>query len=218
MNNVLQSVLLVLFIVLNTLLLYLFLLQLPYGVDALASSLSHWSELSPRIGVVATMALAIAVITFLLVRRLPGSFKSSFVYFRRRFAHPGHRAFFGGKDPGFEREPLLKAHPEIHDSAYNPQVQMEVWKRLYRQNATAPLVVGTTGSWRLLRNLYFVAVVFLLSFIIAWPLNHGVPTALALTYLFIYGAQTLFLLFSARKTGERLTHNVMAAALSIKPQ
>ncbi len=216
MNKVFQSALLVLFIVLNTLLLYLFLLQLPYGVDAFVSSLTHWSQLSPRIDVVAAVALAIAVITYLLVQRLPASWKNGLLYFRRRFAHPGHRAFFGGKDPGFEREPLLQAHPEIHDSAYNPQVQMQVWKRLYQQNANSDLVVGTAGSWRLLRNLFLVALVFLLSFIVAWPLNLGVPTVLAMSYLFIYGAQTIFLLFSARKTGERLANNVLATALGLK--
>ncbi|MGI9293894.1 MAG: hypothetical protein ACR2PS_07910, partial [Pseudomonadales bacterium] len=192
MNKVLQRVLLVLFTVLNTLLLYLFLLQLPYGVDAFVSSLTHWSELSPRIGAVAVIAFAIAAVTLYLVQRLPASWKSSLVYFRLRFAHPGHRVFFGGKNPGFEREPLLKAHPEIHDSAYNPQVQMQVWKRLYQQNAKATLVAGTAGSWRLLRNLYLVSQVFLWSFIVAWPLNPSVPPVLAMSYLFIYGAQSLF--------------------------
>ncbi|MGI9287250.1 MAG: hypothetical protein ACR2P1_17840 [Pseudomonadales bacterium] len=216
MNKVFQSVLLVLFIALNTILLYLFLLQLPYGVNAFVSSLTHWSELSPRIDTVATVALAIAVITFLLTQRLPASWKSGLLYFRRRFAHPGHRAFFGGKDPGFEREPLLKAYPEIHDSAYNPEVQMQVWKRLYQQNANAVLVASTAGSWRFLRNLYLVSLVFLSSFLVTWPLNLGVPIALAMMYLFIYGAQAIFLLFSARKTGERLANNVMATALGVK--
>lgn len=215
MNKVLQRILLVSFTVLNALLLYLFLLQLPYGVDTFVSSLTHWSEMSPRIVVVAAIACAMAAITLLLVQRLPSKWKSSLLYFQPHYGHPGHRAFFGGKEPGFEREPLLKAHPEIHDSAYNPQVQMRVWKRLYQQNATAALVAGTAGSWRLLRNLYLVSVVFLVSFIVAWPLNLGVPAVLALSYLFIYGAQAMFLLFSARKTGQRLATNVMAAALGI---
>ncbi len=217
MNKTIQRILLVSFTILNTLLLYLFLLQLPYGVDTFVSSLTHWSDMSPRIGTVAAIAFAIAAIALLLVERLPTKWKSSLAYFRRHYAHPGHRAFFGGgKNPGFDRKPLLQAYPEIHDSAYNPQVQMQVWKRLYQQNATADLVAGTAGSWRLLRNLYLVSVVFLLSFIVAWPLNLGVPAALAMAYLFIYGAQALFLLFSARKTGERLANNVMAAALGIE--
>ncbi len=217
MNEVFQRMLLVIFNLLNTVLLFLFLLQLPYGVDSLVSSLTHWSELSPGINIVAAVAFAVATAALLLVQRLPGRFKSSLLYFRRQHAHPGHRIFFGGKNPGFEREPLLKAHPEIHDSAYNPQVQMQVWQRLYQQNANSDLVVGTAGSWRLLRNLYLVSVVFLICFFGAWSLNLGVPTILAMSYLFIYGTQTIFLFFSARKTGERLANNVLAAALGIKP-
>ena len=218
MNNVFHRILLVVFNILNTILLFLFLLQLPYGMDSLVSSLTHWAELSPAIGIAAAVAFTMATIALLLVQRLPGRLKNSLLYFRGDFAHPGHRVFFGGKSPGFEREPLLQAHPEIHDSAYNPQVQMQVWQRLYQQNAKRDLVVGTANSWQLLRNLYLIALVFLVSFFVAWSLNFGVPTVLAMSYLFIYGTQTIFLLFSARKTGERLANNVLAAALNIAPK
>lgn len=217
MNKSLHTVLLVMFTTINAILLYLFLLQLPYGVEPFVSSLTHWSALRPRIDVVAAIAVFIAVVAFLIVRRLPASWKSTLVYFQLRFAHPGHRVFFGGKNPGFEREPLLQAYPEIHDSAYNPEVQMRVWRTLYKQHAAADLVAGTASSWRLLRGLYLVAVVFFLSFLIAWPLNRGVPVTLTLMYVFIFGTQTLFLLFSARKSGNRLANNVLAAALGLKP-
>ncbi len=215
MNEVFHRMLLVVFNLLNTILLFLFLLQLPYGVDSLVSSLTHWSQLSPGISIAAAIAFTIATTALLLVQRLPGKFKSSLLYFRRNFAHPGHRVFFGGKGPGFEREPLLQAHPEIHDSAYNPQVQMQVWRRLYQQNAKSDLVVGTVSSWRLLRNLYLIALVFLIAFFVTWPFNSGVPTVLAMSYLFIYGVQVIFLMLSARKTGGRLANNVLASALGI---
>ena len=217
-NNFLSNLIYIAFTVVNTILLYLFLLQLPYGMDTLAFSLRHWSEASPRIDIVAAISVAIAIITLFLVKRLDNEWKSRLLYCRQQFAHPGHHAFFGGKEPGFDREPLEKRYPEVRDSAYNPQVQMRVWTRLYRKHAKAPLVVGTYRSWLLLQNLYLISLVFLTVFLVAWPLNFGVPSVLAVSYIFIYGVQLLFLMFSARGTGTRLEYNVLAEELGIKQE
>lgn len=217
-NKLLQGVLFGVFIVINTVLLYLFLLQLPYGLDSFAFSLLHWSEISPRIEIVAVISICVAIITLVLAKRLDSEWKSRLVCFRRQFAHPGHRAFFGGKDPGFDLKPLLIAYPEVRDSAYNPQVQMQVWMRLFKKHAKAPLVTGTYRSWLFLRDLYLISLVFLAAFLVAWPLNIGIPGVLAASYSFIYGAQWLFLMFSARGTGTRLEFNVLAEELHIKPQ
>ena len=215
-NNFLKRFFWGLFIIVNTVLLYLFLLQLPYGMDTLVLSLRRWSDISPRIEFVAAIALSVAVITVLLLKYLDSEWKSRLVYFRRQFAHPGHRAFFGGKDPGFDRKPLYAAYPEVRDSAYNPQVQIRVWKRLFKRHAKAPLVIGTYHSWLFLRDLYLISLVFMVAFLVAWPLNFGVPVALATSYIFIYGAQLLFLMFSARGTGTRLESNVLAEELGIQ--
>ncbi|MEN8131007.1 MAG: hypothetical protein ABFS45_12595 [Pseudomonadota bacterium] len=216
-NTLLKRILYTVFTAVNTALLYLFLLQLPFGVDALSFSLRHWSKFSPRIEFAAIISIAIAITTLILVRYLDGEWKSRLVYFRHQFAQPGYRAFFGGRDPGFDRRPLEKAYPEVRDSAYNPQVQLRVWTRLYKKHANASLVIGTYHSWVLLRDLYLISLVFLIAFLLAWPLNFGVPAVLVLSYIFIFGAQFLFLMFSARGTGSRLECNVLAEALAIKP-
>ena len=217
-NNFLKRLFFGVFITVNAVLLYLFLLQLPYGMDTFAFSLRRWSDISPRIQIVAAISCSVALITVLLMKYLDSEWKSRLVYFRRQFAHPGHRAFFGGKDPGFDRKPLYAAHPEVRDSAYNPQVQIEVWMRLFKRHANAPLVTGTYHSWLFLRDLYLISLVFLAAFLVAWPLNFGVPVALALSYVFIYGAQLLFLMLSARGTGMRLECNVLAEELGIQPE
>jgi hypothetical protein len=176
----------------------------------------HWSQLSPRTEIVAAISIVPALAALFLVKWLDSEWKSRLVYFRRQYAHPGHRAFFGGKDPGFDRKPLLVAYPEVRDSAYNPQVQIRVWRRLFEKHAEAPLVKGTYRSWAFLRNLYLIGLVFLAAFLLAWPLNFGIPLALALSYVFIFGAQFLFLMFSSRGTGTRLECNVLAEELGMK--
>ncbi len=217
-NETLRSLIVVFFAVVNALLLYMFLLQLPYDIDAFVFSLVHWPRLSPRIEIVATICFVTVLVALSLVKWLNSEWKSRLVYFRHQNAHPGHHAFFSVKDPGFDRKPLLAAYPEVRDSAYNPQVQMRVWKRLFERHAEAPLVQGTYRSWLFLRDLYLISLVFLMVFLLAWPLNFGVPLALALSFVFIYGAQFLFLMFSARGTGTRLEYNVLAEELEMTPK
>jgi hypothetical protein len=217
-NGILRSVFIVVFAAVNTIFLYLFLLQLPYGIDTFIYSLMHWSQFSPRIEIVAVICV-ITSLAALSLRKWPsGEWKSRLLYFRRQYAHPGHRAFFGGKDPGFDRQPLLAAYPEVRDSAYNPQVQMRVWRSLLDRHAEATLVKGTYRSWVFLTDLYLISLVFLAVFLLTWPLNFGVPLVLALSFVFVYGAQFLFLMFSARGTGTRLESNVLAEELGMRPQ
>lgn len=214
-NNILKYLSIALFVAVNTVLLYLFLLQLPYGIDALVVSFKHWSQLSPRIEIVAVICGVTSLAALSLMRWLSSEWKSRLLYFRIQYANPGHRAFFGGKDPGFDRKPLLAAYPEVRDSAYNPQVQRQIWERLFERHAEASLVKGTYRSWVLLRDLYLISLVFLVAFLLLWPLNFGVPVALALSFVFVYGAQFLFLMFSARGTGSRLESNVLAEELGM---
>ena len=75
-NNFLKRFFWGLFIIVNTVLLYLFLLQLPYGMDTLVLSLRRWSDISPRIEFVAAIALSVAVITVLLLKYLDSEWKS----------------------------------------------------------------------------------------------------------------------------------------------
>ena len=113
------------------------------------------------------------------------------------------------------RKPLLTAYPEVKDAAYHPDVQYRTWCMLRDKHREVPLVAGSVTGWELLRDLYLVALTFLIAFLLSWPLNQEVNPALALSYLFLFGVQTLFLLFSARGTCRRLVYNVLAVELGI---
>jgi len=210
-----HRILLAVFCALNAALLFLFLMHLPFGFKPLKLAIVGWSQASPRIDIVFTLVLILAVGGYHGLRRLPAKWKIPFVYFRYRFAHPGHEAFFSLKEPPFDRKPLLSAYPEVKDSAYHPEVQYRTWCKLRDMHQEVPLVAGSITGWELLRDLYLVALSFLLAFLLSWPLNQTVNPALAFSYLFLFGVQTLFLLFSARGTCRRLVYNVLAVELGV---
>lgn len=210
-----HKLLVLLFATLNTAMLYLFLLHLPLGFDSLALSFRGWSEAMPRIAVVAALAVVIGIIGVLLTRHLGDLWKTRLVFFKWRHAHPGYNAFWGGKSPRFERKPLRDAHPEVKDSAYDPEVQFALWSRLHAKHAELPAVAGTLAGWQLMRDLTLVAQLFLVAYLICWPLNRDVVPALGFVYLYIFGAQALFLLLSARGVGRRMVFNILALELGI---
>lgn len=210
-----HRILLAVFCALNATLLFLFLMHLPFGFKPLKLAIVGWSQASPRIDIVFALVVALAVLGYHGLRRLPAEWKIPFVYFHFRNAHPGHQAFFSLKEPPFDRKPLLTAYPEVKDAAYHPEVQYRTWCKLLDKHRQVPLVAGSVTGWELLRDLYLVALTFLLAFLLSWPLNQEVNPALALSYLFLFGVQTLFLLFSTRGTGQRLVYNVLAVELGV---
>ncbi|NCF10633.1 MAG: hypothetical protein GWP66_08135 [Gammaproteobacteria bacterium] len=203
------------FCAINAALLFLCLMHLPFGYKPLKLAIVGWAQASPRIDIVFGFCLFLAVVTYHGMRRLPPDWKTRLLYFKPRFAHPAHGAFFSLKEPPFDRKPLLVAYPEIKDAAYHPDVQMTTWCKLLERHAEVPLVAGSQTGWHLLRDFYLIALVFLLAFLLTWPLNSDVNMALAFSYLFLFGVQTLFLMFSARGTARRLVHNVLAVELGI---
>lgn len=68
----------------------------------------------------------------------------------------------------------------------------------------------------MLRDIYILSIYFLCFFLIGWLINLGVPFQIVGIYLFLFGTQTLFLLFAARRTGYRLVDNVLGLALGIE--
>lgn len=213
----LQRFLTALFTLLNGGMLYLFLLQFPFNADAFVASFKYWDRLSPRIGIVLSIAVVVIAMAVLLRVRLSDAWKNRLLYFKPQHAHPAHQAFFGGKDAGFDLGPLNRAYPQVKDSAWAPEVQFEVWEKLYRKHASARVVSGPQQTWRLLRDLYTLSVIFLMSFLIVWPLNFGVVFAVTAPYLFVFGGQSIFLLFSARSMGWRLVNNVLGTELGLVP-
>lgn len=213
----LRHLLTVAFTLVNGVTLYLFLLQLPFGPEAFIQSIEYWSQLSPRIGVVMGIAVGVTAVALVLRAGLSETWKNSLLYFKREHPHPAHQAFFGSKDSGLDLEPLNRAYPRVRDSAWDPAVQVDVWKSLFRKHATARVVSGAQSSWSLLRDLYTLSLVFLLAFLVAWPLNSGVVFAFAAPYLFVFGGQTIFLCLSARSVGWRLVVNVLGTELGMEP-
>lgn len=207
--------LVILFAALNGVMLYLFMLQLPFGLDPFLVSLAAWDKLSPQILYVAVVCTSVAVAGALLVQRLPELWKNRLLYGRARYPHPASDAFLTSRKQPFETRDLQARFPAVKDSGFSRKVQTEVWREAYRRQNSEPVVLNTQIHWDMLRDLYILALYFLGLFLIGWIINLGVPFQIVAIYLFLYGTQTLFLLLTARRTGFRMVDNVLALELGI---
>ncbi|MEN8176156.1 MAG: hypothetical protein ABFS23_10360, partial [Pseudomonadota bacterium] len=203
------------FALINGFIFYLFLLGLPYGIEPFLASLAHWDRLSPRIGIVAVIACLAALGGGLLPWRLPADWKNGLLYMRWHFPHPAHDVFLTTRRQPFESSVVLAALPEVRDAAFSARVQTEVWRRLYRKHAKVPLVMNTRLHWRMLRDLYILSLFFLLLFFAGWLVSYQMPFVLVALYLFMYGAQFLFLMLAARRVGCKFVDNVLAVELGL---
>jgi hypothetical protein len=210
--------LVILFATLNGIMLYLFMLQLPYGVDPFLFSLASWDQLSPQIVVVASVCALLAVGGALLAQKLSPDWKNRLLYMRWQFPHPSQDAFLTVRKQPFESQALLAAYPMVKDSGFSRQVQVETWHKAYEEHATLPVVLNTRLHWDMLRDIYVLSLFFLVLFLLAWLINIGVPFQIVSIYVFLYGAQTLFLMFTARKVGVRLVDNVLGVSLGLKEE
>ncbi|MEJ1297673.1 MAG: hypothetical protein RPU64_06235 [Candidatus Sedimenticola sp. (ex Thyasira tokunagai)] len=204
-----------LFVLMNGMMLHLFLLQFPYGLDAFLISLANWDKLTPQIGYVVTITLLVMVSVVGLTWRLNGEWKNRILYLRIRYAHPAFNAFLPTRRQPFETVDLLKAFPYVKDSGFNHQVQVDTWDFLHKKYADKPVVMNTRIHWQILRDLNLLAVVFLGVFLIGWLINYDVPFQIVSAYLFLFGGQSLFLMLMARRVGYRLVDNVLGVALGI---
>ena len=114
-----------------------------------------------------------------------------------------------------ERGPWTLSCANLKDSAYSPEVQYRTFRRLLDKHAAVDVIGGSVAGWHVLRDLYLAALLFLAGFLLSWPLNGEVNPALALSYMFVFGAQALFLMFSARGAGRRLVQNVLMVELGL---
>ena len=67
----------------------------------------------------------------------------------------------------------------------------------------------------MLRDLYVLSLFFLVLFILGYLFLIGVPFQFVAIYMFVFGAQFIFLLLSARRVGYKLVDNVLAVSLGI---
>jgi hypothetical protein len=211
----LLKLLIALFAVMNGILFYMFMLHLPFGADAFLLSIAHWENLAPRSEISAVLGVVVAVIAILAANGLGEEWKNRLLFWRWQNAHPAFNAFLNNRRQPFEASQLMAAFPAVKDSGFNRKVQLETWHALYRKHQQEPVIATTQGQWMMQRDFYLVAVVFLLAFLLAWPVNAGIPFNIASAYMFVFGAQFLFLLFMARRVGLRLVDNLLGVALGI---
>ncbi|MCW8907238.1 MAG: hypothetical protein OQL28_08305 [Sedimenticola sp.] len=205
--------LVIVFAALNGIMLYLFMLQLPYGVEPFLISLANWDKLSPQIGYVAGACAFLAVFGAVMVQRLPEQWKNRLLYARWHFPHPSSDAFLTSRRQPFEGGDLQALFPQVKDAGFSRRVQQQVWENSFRQLGDRAVVLNTRIHWDMLRDLYLLCLYFLALFALGWLLNLGVPFQIVAIYLFLFGAQALFLMFAARRTGYRLVDNVLALEL-----
>ncbi|WP_321529372.1 hypothetical protein [Sedimenticola selenatireducens] len=208
--------LVIVFAALNGIMLYLFMLQLPYGLDPFLFSLASWDKLSPQIVYVAAICALIAVAGAVLVQRLPELWKNRLLYARSQFPHPASDAFLTTRKQPFESRDLQAKFPMVKDSGFSRRVQTEVWLDAYQRHNGKAVVLNTRIHWDMLRDIYILSLYFLGFFLVGWIINMGVPFQIVGIYLFLYGTQTLFLLFTARRTGFRVVDNVLALELGME--
>ncbi|GAB4346593.1 MAG: hypothetical protein Kow006_05320 [Gammaproteobacteria bacterium] len=212
-----HTLLLALFASFNALMLYLFMLHLPFGFDPLVASFKHWDRLAPRIEIALAIAVVLAVVALVFVNRLSEEWKNSLTYHKGKLSHPATSVFFTTRRQPFETSDLLQAFPAVKEAAFAPKVQLQVWESVYRKHADVPLIASTRAYWFLMRDLYLLSLLFAGAFLVIWPLNGGVPLQLVLPYVFVFGAQFLFLMIGARGVGYRFVDNVLATELGIGP-
>lgn len=210
--------LVIIFAALNGIMLYLFMLQLPFGLDPFLISLAAWDKLSPQIVYVSVICTLIAVAGAVLVQRLPELWKNRLLYARGQYPHPASDAFLTSRKQPFEAGALQARFPRVKDSGFSRKVQTEVWLDAYQRQSGQAVVLNTRIHWDMLRDLYLLCLYFLGFFLIGWLINLGVPFQIVAIYLFLYGTQTLFLMFTARRTGFRVVDNVLALELGMEAE
>lgn len=217
--------LVIIFAALNGIILYLFVLTLPFGADVFLKSLAHWDKINLEIGstripagYVALVCALIAVAGTLLVQRLPEMWKNRLLYARSHYPHPASDAFLTSRKQPFESVDLQARFPAVKDSGFSRKVQTEVWLDAARRHGDKPVVLNTRIHWDMLRDIYILSLYFLGFFLFAWIVNLGVPFQIVGIYMFLYGTQTLFLLFAARRTGFRMVDNVLALELGMEEE
>ncbi len=215
--NQLHKLLLGMFALLNGIMLYLFLLHLPYGVEALLLSMVHWSEMDNHLPIT-IFAFGLATFIALFVWKMDEVWKNRLLYMRRQFPHPAQDAFLTSRRQPFDSKKLLAAFPQIKDAGFSRVKQTELWEELYRKHSGKAVIMNTGIHWRMLRDLYCLSLMFIPPFAIAWLFNSDMPLSIAATYVFLFGAQFLFLLLAARSVGFRLVDNVLALSIGMNEE
>ncbi|MCB1857305.1 MAG: hypothetical protein KDI63_03490 [Gammaproteobacteria bacterium] len=211
----LRILLLVIFSLINGVVLYLFLLQLPFGQEAFLLSLAYWDKFAIPSAAAVTVAAATTLIGLAAAWRLHDDWKHRLIYLRWRHPHPASNAFLAVRRQPFDQQALLSRFPQVKDSGFDPQVQTSAWLSVYPQYSQQQVIVDTMKHWSLIRDLYVIAILFLVVFFVAWLSMYPVPFGIVSSHIFIFGAQVIFLFLMARRVGFRLVDNLLGVCLGV---
>ncbi len=204
------------FCLLMGLLMFMFVLEIPLDLPvrdlgAAMQLMAMASEVVPgQFNTAVAVAVALIVTALVAIYRLPDALKQRLLYIKGAAAYPSRKAFFGdfSKSP-VDRNVMLELYPEIKEAAYDPELQHQTWLKLFETHRKKRLVAVTNRVWLLMRDLYIASLVFLLGLIAAFSLHGAISMGVAMLYLYLFGAQSLFLMLSARGTLRRLVTNVL---------
>ena len=149
------------------------------------------------------------VIVVLLSQLLPSEIKASLVFWRLRYAYPGHRAFttLGPKDHRFSMADLEK---NIGGLPHEPGEQNTTWFKLYKKVENEIPVADAHGNFLLLRDLAAMSLLLVPVALIASLMGGliGLQTCVVVGFLvFQYIAAAI----GAQHSGKRMVTNVLAA-------
>ncbi len=214
----LHILLLTVFALINAIVLYLFMLQLPFGQESFLLSLAYWGELSSSSMLALVVGAGTGVAGLVGALFMDEAWKHKLVYMRRHHAHPARNAFLVNRKQPFEQKALLDEYPHVRDSGFDPQVQIDTWQEAHKRFATKQVIVDTVKQWAMIRDLYLISLIFLLVFLVAWLLKAPVPFGVVASHIFVFGAQIMFLSLTSRRVGYRLVDNVLGVSLGIEDE
>lgn len=161
----------------------------------------------PEVVARAASSLLAPPVLLLLSSLIPNQLKASLVFWRARFALPGHRAFshHAHADPRIDPAKLLA---RISPYPVEAREQNSAWYRIYRAHRDDDAVLDANRRFLLFRDLAVVSLLLavLLPFGI-WAL--GLRSAVLPT-LIVFIAQYVLSAIAARQAGIRLVTSVLA--------
>jgi hypothetical protein len=154
------------------------------------------------------------ILTLILTGLISSDNKAKLVFWRYRYALPGHRAFSEvvKHDARINVKQLAQKMGSIPKG---PKEQNSQWYSIYKRYSEAPMVMHSHKNFLLARDLCSIS--FLFALIGPWGLLlHGHRSYTVLVYASVMLAHYLLLMAVARNHGNRFVCNVLAEFMADK--
>lgn len=172
---------------------------------------STFKEFNRKDGLIITISPILALI---LAGLVSSDNKARLVFWRYRYALPGHRAFsvVAKRDARINAKQLAQKMGSIPKG---PKEQNSQWYTIYKRYSETPMVVHAHKNFLLARDLCSIS--FLFALIGPWGLLlHGHGSYIILFYTSVMLAHYLLLMVVARNHGNRFVGNVLAEFMADK--